>query len=91
VTAGLRRSHVRLSAVQSQPESVVLCADDIKIARQRMRHLVPWHVEPVPAMHSAAGRPTEPLSKSAREPSRRLALQVLAIHMWHAAARSALR
>lgn len=91
MTAGLRRSRVRLSAVPSQPESVVPYADDIKIARQRMRHLAPWHVEPVPAMHSAVGRPAEPLSESAREPGRRLALQVLAIHMWHAAARSALR
>jgi len=68
----------------------VPAADDIKIARQRMRHLAPWNVEPLPLMHSVAGTPIAPPSKEARERGRRLALQILAVQMWHAGAMSAL-
>jgi hypothetical protein len=85
------RSRLRLRAVPRDPGSSLLPADDIKIARQRMRHLVPWNVEPLPLMHSVAGAPMEPLSKEARERGRQLAWQVLAVHMWHAAATSALQ
>ncbi len=87
----LRRSRARLRAVPRDTESPVSPADDIKIARQRMRHLAPWNVEPLPVMHSVAGAPMEPPSEEARERGRRLALQVLAVHMWHAAATSALQ
>lgn len=87
----LRRSRARLRAVPRDPEAPVPPADDIKVARQRMRHLAPWNVEPLPVMHSVAGVPTAPLSKEARERGRRLALQVLAVQMWHAAATSALQ
>ena len=87
----LRRSRARLRAVPRDPDAPASPADDIKIARQRMRHLVPWNVEPLPVMHSVAGAPIEPLSDEARERGRRLALQVLAVHMWHAAATSALQ
>lgn len=41
-------------------------------------------------MHSVAGTPTAPPSKEARERGRQLALQILAVHMWHASARGAL-
>lgn len=85
------RRRPRLRAVPRDSESPPSRVDDIKIARQRMRHLTPWNVEPLPVMHSVAGVPTEPLSKEARERGRRLALQVLAVHMWHAAATSALQ
>lgn len=87
----IRRSRARLSAVPFEPKSTLLPADDIKVACQRMRHLALWNVEPLPMMHSVAGAPSEPLSKEARERGHRLALQVLAVHMWHAAARSALQ
>ena len=87
----LRRSRPRLRAVPRDLESLPSPADDIKIARQRMRHLAPWNVAPLPVMHSVAGAPTAPLSKEARERGRRLALQVLAVHMWHAGATSALQ
>jgi hypothetical protein len=91
VSAGAHRARVRLSAVPSPPESGSSYADDMKIARRRMRHLAPWNVEPVPVMHAATGRPADPLNASVRERGRRLAVQVLAIHIWHAAARSALQ
>jgi len=86
----LRRSRVRLSAVPRDGALPVPAIDDIKIARQRMRHLVPWNVEPLPLMHSVAGTPTAPPSKEARERGRQLALQILAVQMWHAGATSAL-
>lgn len=41
-------------------------------------------------MHSVAGIPTAPRSKEARERGRKLALQILAVQMWHASAMSAL-
>ncbi|MDE2166848.1 MAG: hypothetical protein KGJ66_11000 [Alphaproteobacteria bacterium] len=87
----LRRSRTRLRAVSRDPEASLSPVDDIKIAHQRMRHLAPWNVEPLPVMHSVAGAPIEPMSKEARERGHRLALQVLAVHMWHAAATSALQ
>src|SRR6266852_3031827 len=31
--------------------------DDLEIARRRMRHLAPWHVEPMPITQEAASRP----------------------------------
>jgi hypothetical protein len=65
-------------------------ADDLAIARRRMRHLAPWHVEPLPAMHSVIGGPGEPLSVDQREHDRELGLQMLAIHMWLASAQSAM-
>lgn len=86
----LRRSHVRLSAVPRDGALPAPAVDDIKIARQRMRHLAPWNVEPLPLMHSVAGIPTAPRSKEARERGRKLALQILAVQMWHASAMSAL-
>ncbi len=91
MSAAAHRARVRLSAVPSPPKCDSSYADDMKIARRRMRHLAPWNVEPVPAMHAATGKPADPLNLSVRERSRRLALQVLAIHIWHAAARSALQ
>jgi len=71
--------------------SPALPVDDIEIARQRMRHLAPWNVEPLPLMHSVDGTPPPPPSAEARERRRQLALQILAVQMWHAAATSALQ
>jgi hypothetical protein len=31
--------------------------DDLEIARRRMKHLAPWHVEPMPMTQEAASRP----------------------------------
>jgi len=87
----LRRSRVRLRAVPQDIALPVPPVDDIKIARQRMRHLAPWNVEPLPLMHSVAGTPAPPLSKEARERGHKLALRVLAVQMWHASATSALQ
>jgi hypothetical protein len=32
--------------------------DDLEIARRRMKHLAPWHVEPIPMTQEAASAPT---------------------------------
>jgi hypothetical protein len=72
--------------------------DDLEIARRRMRHLAPWHVEPMPMTQEAASPPPAgpvekpanrklPFSRS-RQPS---AFQLgLALHMFVAERRGAL-
>ena len=61
-------------------------ADETEIARRRMKHLAPWRIEPVPAVHATArSRPAAPLSSEARERCRRVALNVLAMQMAEAA------
>jgi hypothetical protein len=61
-------------------------ADETEIARRRMKHLAPWRIEPVPAVHAAAqSRPVAPLSDEARERCKRVALNVLAMQMAEAA------
>jgi hypothetical protein len=32
-------------------------SNDLEIARRRMKHLAPWHVEPIPRTHLAASVP----------------------------------
>jgi len=66
-------------------------ADDIVVARRRMRHLAPLDIKPLPVMHSVAGASDESLSPEQRERTKEIALQVLAVHMWQAAAKTALR
>ena len=65
-------------------------ADDLTIARRRMRHLLPWHVEPLPVMHFAIAHATEPIATEQRERIEQLALQVLAVQMWLANPQSAM-
>lgn len=82
---------MRLVGVPHEFRSPALRADDIEIARHRMRHLAPWNVEPLPLMHSVDGTPLPPPNAEMRERRRRLALQILAVQMWHAKATSALQ
>lgn len=66
-------------------------ADDIVVARRRMRHLAPWDIKPLPVMHSAAGSSDELPPPQQSERTRELGLHLLAVHMWQAAAKTALR
>ena len=66
-------------------------ADDIVVARRRMRHLAPLDIKPLPTMHRVAGPSDESRSPEQREHIRELALCMLAVHMWQAAAKTALR
>jgi len=81
----------RLLSVPHDFGSPALPVDDIEVARHRMRHLAPWNVEPLPLMHSVDGAPLPPPSAEVRERRRQLALQILAVQMWHASATSALQ
>jgi hypothetical protein len=80
------------------PLGQLACLDDLEIARRRMKHLAPWHVEPVPmtqeaARAPAAGRVEKPANRKlpssrSRQPT---AFQLgLALHMFVAERRSAL-
>lgn len=85
-------SRPRLQAVPKHSRSIIAtaAADDLRGARRRMRHLAPWNVRPLPKMHSANGKPSEPPTSEERKQSEQLALQVLAVQMRQAAVRSAL-
>lgn len=70
---------------------VHLNMDAMQHARQRMRHLARWHIEPVP-MIGLNSRPAtdDSLSDEARQRLARLSLQVLAIQMGNAASAGSL-
>ena len=72
--------------------------DDLEVARRRMKHLAPWHAEPMPMTEKPASAPAVgPVEKSAnrklpffrsRQPT---AFQLgLALHMFVAERRGAL-
>lgn len=81
---------VRQGARLSDGKSATAVADDLVVARRRMRHLAPWDIEPLPVMHSVAGASDE-LPPRQPERSKELGLHLLAVHMWQAAAKTALR
>lgn len=66
-------------------------ADDIVVARRRMRHLAPWDIKPLPVMHSATGSSDGLPPPQQNERTKERGLQLLAVHMWQAAAKTALR
>lgn len=73
-----------------EARSATASADDLAIASHRMRHLMPWHIEPLPIMHSAIGTPTKSLAAGSRERHKQIALHVLAVQIWLAKAQSAI-
>jgi hypothetical protein len=83
-----RRSQHRPKAVPFTRRTAA--ADDLAIARRRMRHLAPWHVEPLPAMHAAVGGRTERMAAEHREHNEEVALRMLAVHLWLTTAQSAM-
>ena len=70
--------------------------DEFEIARRRMKHLAPWHVEPMPMTYEAAiATAASPIEKPANRKSPRsrqpTAFQLgLALHMFIAECRGAL-
>jgi hypothetical protein len=70
--------------------------DEFEIAKRRMKHLAPWHVEPMPMTYEAAIAPgASPIEKPANRKSPRsrqpTAFQLgLALHMFIAECRGAL-
>jgi hypothetical protein len=83
-----RRSPIYLAVA---PTADLPADDDLRIARSRMRHLVPWNVEALPMMHPATGTPhSDPLTHEERKRWEHLALQILAVQMCQAESTSAL-
>ncbi len=89
--APFRRSRLRLRVVPDKPPTPAPLPDELKVARQRMRHLAPWNVRPVPTTHSAHGKPDAPAARDPSARSRQMALTLLAIHMAQAATKGRLR
>jgi hypothetical protein len=57
-------------------------ADEMAVARRRMKHLEPWRITPVPAVHVAQRtKAAAPLSDHAKARYKLLALNVLALQM----------
>lgn len=65
--------------------------DEIEIARRRMHHLLYRNVEPLPTMHFVVGKDDQNLTAAQRATYQQIALCVLALQMWQATAKSALR
>jgi hypothetical protein len=85
------RSHTRLSVIPIAPDILASLAIDLKIARQRMRHLELWNITPLPMkMHSVLAKSEKQLTPEERARCEQIALQLLAVHMWEASAKSAL-
>jgi len=84
-----RRSRHRLQVVAPAPDDLKP-RDELDVARARMRHLAPWHVEALPAMHAAHGTTAAPLTPLDRARGERLAARVLAVQIWNAGALGAL-
>ena len=82
---------LRPVALPSNGKPAIPPADDLVVARHRMRNLAPWDIKPLPMMHSVAVSSDESLPPEQRERTRQLGLHLLAIHMWQAAAKTALR
>ena len=60
----------------------MLSRDETETARRRMKHLAPWRVEPVPAVHVAARAAlAPPMSGEARARCKQIALNVLALQI----------
>ena len=86
--ASVDRHHVMH---RSDGGSAVAPADDLVVARRRMRHLMSLDIRPLPLMHSVAAASEESAPPEQRERTKELALYVLAVHMWQAQPKTALR
>lgn len=64
--------------------------DELETARRRMRHLAPWHVAPVPLRGTRLTALPAKSRGASEERCRKLSLQILAVQMARARARSAL-
>lgn len=82
---------VRPGARPASDKAAAAPADDLVVVRRRLRHLAPLDIKPLPMMHAVAGRSDEPPLPEHSERNREIALYVLAIQMWLAAAKTALR
>lgn len=84
----------QITAEPGPPDDVLPRAErpvgELETARRRMRHLAPWHIAPVPLRSVTGAAQRAPSRGASEERCRHLALQVLAVQMAQARARSAL-
>lgn len=88
--ASVRRSRLDARVVPFERTATGGMASELKVARQRMRHLAPWNVKPVPMMHSAGSKASDVPAAKPSERTKKIALKVLAIHMSQAAMKGGL-
>jgi len=82
---------ISLGIHQSVTKDATAPADDLVVARRRMRHLAFLDIKPLPMMHSVAGALDESLPPEHRERPTERGLYLLAVHIWQAAPKTALR
>lgn len=90
-SAGVRPSGARMAVVPHAVKPNAVSNDEIEIARRRMLHLRYRNVEPLPTMHFVIGKTDKTLNAAQRANYRQIALHVLAVQIWQATAKSALR
>lgn len=90
-STGVRPSGARIAVVPQAVKGNAVSSDEIEIARRRMLHLRYRNVEPLPTMHFVIGKAEQHLSAAQRATYQQIALHVLAVQMWQATAKSALR
>lgn len=91
VSAVTRSSGRRVTVIPCEPTAAAVPSDEIEIARRRMQHLRYRNVEPLPNMHFVIGKVDQHLTAAQRANYQQIALHVLAVQMWQATAKSALR
>ena len=90
-SAVVRPSGARVTVVPRAAKADAVSSDEIEIARRRMHHLRYRNVEPLPTMHFVIGKVDQHLTAAQRANYQQIALHVLAVQMWQATAKSALR
>lgn len=81
----------RHAIVSQEAKAHPVSNDEIEIARRRMHHLRYRNVVPLPMMHFVVGRGDPNLTAAQRATYQQIGLHVLAVQMWQATAKSALR
>ncbi len=90
-SAVVRPPGAPVAVVPRAAEAEAVSSDEIEIARRRMHHLRYRNVEPLPTMHFVIGKVDKHLTAAQRANYQQIALHVLAVQMWQATAKSALR
>ena len=90
-SARARPPGARIAVVPHAAKATAVSSDEIETARRRMYHLRYRNVEPLPTMHFVIGKADQHLTDAQRAAYQQIGLHVLAVQMWQATAKSALR
>ena len=91
IRAVARSNGSRVTVMPRATRAAAVSSDEIEIARRRMHHLRYRNVEPLPTMHFVIGKVDQHLTAAQRANYQQIALHVLAVQMWQATVKSALR